>query len=145
MSLRSKVKTLAEHLTGTHIYRVLPFGNDFVQDIAKALPMYHANIVFDVGANVGQSAKLFLAKFPSSHIYCFEPVTDTYRQLRHNLQDNERVDCYQLAFGSSKGTGEMVLQDSSDMFFLLGQSKELPKKGVRTESVNIDTLDDFCR
>ena len=40
----------------------------------------------------------------------------------------------------------MALQGSSDMFFLLGQSKESPiNKDVPTESVDIVTLDEFCR
>jgi FkbM family methyltransferase len=145
MSLRGKVRRVAERLTGTHIYRVVPRGIDFASDMGSALPMYRANIVFDVGANVGQSAKTFLDKFPSAHIYCFEPVTDTYRLLQDSLQNNERVDCYQLAFGSSKETGQMVLQGSSDMFWMLGQSSEIPSKDARTESVNVDTLEDFCR
>lgn len=144
MSLKSTVRALVERLTGVHIYRVLPRGIDFALDIKSGLPMYRVSTVFDVGANVGQSAIKFLAQFPKSHIYCFEPVTDTYRVLQDNLQGDGRVDCYQLAFGSSKKTGQMALQGSSDMYFLLGQSAELPTEDVRTESVNISTLDDFC-
>lgn len=139
------VKELAEWMTGTRIYRATPRGIDFAADMANALPMYRANIVFDVGANVGQSAKLFLAKFRNSHIYCFEPVHDTYRVLQQSLQGADRVSCFQLAFGSSKATGQMVLQGSSDMFFVLGQSSEPPSKDARIESVNVDTIDDFCR
>jgi trans-aconitate methyltransferase len=70
MSLKSKAKTLAERLTGTYIYRQLPRGIDFASDMKRFIPMYRVNTVFDVGANVGQSAKLFLAEFPNSHIYC---------------------------------------------------------------------------
>ncbi len=145
MSLRRQIEALAGQMIGRRKNRAPPRGMDFALDIAYALPLFRASIVFDVGANVGQSAKLFLTKFPSSHIYCFEPVTDTYHLLQHNLQDTERVDCYQLAFGSSTRSGEMILQGSSDMFFLLGQSSELPSKEVRSESVTIDTLDAFCR
>jgi len=145
MSLKSNLKKLAERLTSTHIYRELPRGIDNIQDIAEWLPMYRVDIVFDVGANVGQSSKIYLARFPSSHIYCFEPVRDTFHQLQDNLKGNERVDCYPLALGSSKSKGKMVLQGSSAMFFLLGQSKESPlNNNVTTESVDIITLDEFC-
>jgi FkbM family methyltransferase len=146
MSLKKSVKELVERLTDTHIYRELPRGIDFIQDITNSLPMYRVDIVFDVGANVGQSSKIYLNRFPSSHIYCFEPVGDTFHQLQDNLKGIERVDCYQLALGSSKGKGKMVMQGSSVMFYLLGQSKESPMNNdVATESVDIITLDEFCR
>jgi FkbM family methyltransferase len=144
MSLKNKVKKLLEQLTGIHIYRALPHGIDFVQDISSSLPMYRADIVFDVGANVGQSSNIYLARFPSSHIYCFEPVGDTFCQLQCNLKGNARVDCYNLALGSSKCKGKMVLQGDSDMFFLLGHSKESLNNNVTTEIVNLITLDEFC-
>ncbi len=146
MSLREKLKELVERLTDTHIYRVLPRGIDFIQDIANSFPMYRVDIVFDVGANVGQSAKIYVDRFPGSHIYCFEPVGDTFHQLQDNLKGIERVDCYQLALGSSKSKGKMVKQGSSAMSYLLGQSKEPPMNNdVATESVDIVTLDEFCR
>lgn len=145
--MQFSVSKLVEKLTNTNIYRSrsLPHGIDPIQDIINSLPRYRADIVFDIGANVGQSSKLFLTKFPNSHIYCFEPVSDSFRQLHNNLGDNKRVDCYQLAFGSAKGRGKMVLQGSSDEFFLLEQSKESPiNSSVLTESVDIVMLDEFC-
>ena len=145
MGLRNKLKKLVEQLTHTHIYRTLPRGIDIFQDIANHLPAYHADIVFDIGANVGQSAKLFLSAFPIPVIYCFEPVSDTYRQLQINHKGNNHVKCHQLALGSSKNRGKMVLQGSSDMFFLLGQSNEATaNENARNETVDIVTLDDFC-
>jgi FkbM family methyltransferase len=145
MNLRSIVKKLVEKLTGTHILRSVPHGVDLVQDIANFLPRYRADIIFDIGANVGQSSKLYLTKFPNSHIYCFEPVSDTFHQLQNNLKDNQRVSCYQIAFGSTKGRGKMVIQGDSDEFFLLDRFKESPiNSSVLTESVEIVTLDEFC-
>ncbi len=145
MSLMNKIKKQIELLTDTHIYHGLPRGIDFIQDIAKSLPAYRVDIVFDIGANLGQSSKIYLTRFPSSHIFCFEPVSTTFHQLQDNLKGNERVDCFQLAFGSSKGKGQMVVQGSSDMFFLLGQSKKSPMKNdVATESIDIVTVDEFC-
>lgn len=145
MNLRGLARNLAKRLTGVRVSRVLPRGIDLARDIASVLPMYSADIVFDIGANVGQSAKAYLTTFPNSRIYCFEPVGNTFRQLQDNLKGDMRVVCHRLAFGSSRKRGEMVLQGSSDMHFLLGQSKEpLTSNEVQTESVDIATLDEFC-
>jgi FkbM family methyltransferase len=147
VSLKNKLKKLVERLTSTHIYRdrELPRGTDFIRDIGDFLPMYRVDIVFDVGAYDGDTSKIYLARFPSSHIYCFEPVGDTFHHLQENFKGNARVDCYKLALGSSKSKGKMVLQGSPDSFFLLGQSKESPmNNSVATESVDIVTLDEFC-
>jgi FkbM family methyltransferase len=145
MSLIIKLKKIVERLTNTHIYRVLPRGIDFVQDITASFPMYRVDIVFDVGANRGQSSEIYLDRFPGSHLYCFEPVSDTFHELKNNLKGNERVDCFQLALGSSKSKGKMVLQGNSENFFLLGQSKESPMNNdVTTESVEVVTMDEFC-
>ena len=146
MRLKRKLKQLVEHLTNTHIYHALPRGIDVAYDIENSLPMYCIGVVFDVGANVGQSAKYFLDHFPRSQIYCFEPVSDTFRKLQDNLNGSDRIHCFQLALGSSKGKEEMVLQGNSSMFFLSGKSKESPlNEDVMTEEVDMITLDEFCR
>jgi FkbM family methyltransferase len=144
MNLKSIIKKHVEKLTNTHILRSVPQGIDPVRDIANFLPRYRADIVFDIGANVGQSSTLYLTKFPTSHIYCFEPVSDTFRQLQNNLEGNKRVDCYQLAFGSAKSQGKMVLQGNSDMCSLFVSDEVIPQNAVLTESVDIVTIDEFC-
>ncbi len=146
MTIKGKIKEFIENLTGTHIYRVLPHGIDLFQDISNQLPKLHVNTVFDVGANVGQSAKAYMSGFPNSHIYCFEPVKDTFNQLKDNLKNNDHIHFFQLAFGAFKEKGEMVLQGSSDVFFLLSlSSKEVLVNGDKNiEEVRIETLDEFC-
>jgi len=115
-------------------------------DIASSLPRFRVETVFDVGANVGQSTRRYLAAFPDAHIYCFEPVHDTFKQLEENLKGNDRVDCCQLAVASRKGRGEMCVQGCSLMFFLVGDSKRAPIDGnVPTEPVEVVTLDEFCQ
>src|SRR5687768_17470636 len=56
------------------------------------------SVVFDVGANVGQSALRFTAGFPEARIYCFEPVKETFSRLRENVSRYERISCYQIGF-----------------------------------------------
>lgn len=107
MSLKDKLKKLVENSAHIRIFGVLPRGIDVVYDIANSFPMYRVDIVFDVGANVGQSAKHYLKCFPNSHIYCFEPSSNTFRRLQDNLEVNDRIHCVQMALSSSRGKGKL--------------------------------------
>src|SRR5260370_42485615 len=46
-----------------------------------------AQVVFDVGPNVGQSAKTYRRLYPLSDIWSFEPFPDTYEHLCRSLPD----------------------------------------------------------
>jgi len=146
MTIKGQIKKLVEKLTYTHIYRVLPRGIDLFQDIPNHLPLLHVDVVFDVGANVGQSARDFLDSFPKSQIYCFEPVGETFRRLQLTLKGYDRIHCFQLAFGALQGKGRMLHQGSTDMFYLLNPSKNVSvNDDSYLEEVDIETLDEFCR
>ena len=103
MNYKKSVKQLFEALTGTRIYRVLPRGLDPFADIRTHLPFLEVSTIFDVGANVGQSAKKFSRYFPNSEIYCFEPVAETYRELQRELGARFNVHTFQFALGARPG------------------------------------------
>ena len=109
-SFKNKVKNDSEVLAGTANSPVLSRGIDLIKDIDFYLPRYRVDVVFDVGANIGQSANSYLAGFPDSCIYCFEPVSYTFHRLQDNFKNNERIECYQFAFGSLRKKGKMVIQ-----------------------------------
>ena len=146
MKFLHKLRRLIERVTQTRIYRKPPRGIDLAYDLAHALPGYRVQTVFDVGANVGQSAQDYLEKFPVARIYSFEPVRSTFQQLEANLKGEDRVRCFQLAFGASPQQGTMVLQGESVMFFLSEASRPLSEaQNAVTEQVQVATLDEFCR
>jgi len=145
MTIQSQIKKPVEKLRVTRVYRFLPRGIDLSQDISNHLPALHLDVLFDVGANIGQSAMKFLSWFPNSHIYCFEPVGDTFRKLQENLKGNDHFDSFQLALGAYRGKGKMLLQGASDMFSLLNLSKDvMVNDGSNVEEIDLETLDGFC-
>jgi len=101
-------------------------------------------VAFDVGANVGQSVYRIFRAFPHADIYCFEPILSTFNQLKINVKRMTRVQCFQLALGSSKGTTQVVLQNSSLINSLARTIEANAKKDLNLETVQIDTLDRFC-
>ncbi len=143
MRLKPRLKRLLETTTRTRIFRQLPRGVDLAADIRAALPGYVPRVIFDVGANTGQSAQRFLYQFPGAHIYCFEPVAGTYGRLRQRFTDQARVECFELALGAAPGEGEMVLAGPSEQHYL--RSPEAAEAAVpAVQPVTVETVDRFC-
>jgi FkbM family methyltransferase len=119
-------------------------GCDVFLDIHRHLPDYAISTIFDIGAHIGQSAREFRMRFPAADIYCFEPVPSTFRKLCANIGSSEKIRTFPLAFGSSPGSADVILQPDSSNNSLQNTAKPPLPEGSRTERVDIDTLDDFC-
>jgi len=101
---------------------------------------------FDIGANVGQTAKKIRGYFPNSTLYCFEPVKATYETLCSNLQEYENISAYNLAFGPHKGEAEIFLREHSEWNSLSNTVNEIAKaKGGDSEIIKIDMVDNFVK
>jgi FkbM family methyltransferase len=105
--------------------------------------------VFDVGANVGDWARLALSVNPGTRLYCFEPSRFTFQKLVAN-EFPAGVSCHNVGLGSAAGdTTLFVFEEGS------GMNSLYPRSGLedgwniapqsRTEAVRIETLDGFCR
>jgi FkbM family methyltransferase len=142
--LLKRILSRAETVAGLRIYTASQFnerGIDVFADLEAYLPNTRIKTVFDVGANIGQSALSYAREFPNAAIYSFEPVAATFAVLKSAVPP--RVHCHQLAFGAAASTGNMVKQgNQTDMFYLLGD-KPAPAAAA-LEEVTIDTVDAFC-
>ncbi len=75
-------------------------------------------LIFDVGANKGQSIKFFKSLNPLASIHSFEPSPSTFRKLESNLENQsyENVYLHKLGLSSSKNKipfYESVLDETS--------------------------------
>jgi FkbM family methyltransferase len=95
--------------------------------------------IFDVGANIGQSAIKFRTAFPDATIHCFEPIKDTFEELVGNVNGYASVRCHQIALGNKEGQESMYLTDQS-----LTNSLIMPGKFVGLEDVKVLTVDGFA-
>jgi FkbM family methyltransferase len=96
--------------------------------------------VFDVGANVGQSAWRFKNAFPDAAIYCFEPVKRTFSTLESNMTGVAGIELHQIALGSIEGEAAIYLTRSS-----VDSSLIRPNTDVGSEVVLVSTVDRFAR
>ena len=143
MGLKSLAKRFIESRTNTRLFRDLPRGTDLFFDVREYLPHFDVRVVFDVGANVGQSATPFLEHFPECRVYCFEPAQDNFQKLRQRLGSHERVRCVQAALGRSAGQVRMILGRRGDRF-RLAQGNGSAATDEVTTTVPIDSIDAYA-
>lgn len=119
-----------------------PFGIDHALDVCRFLePDRNLRVVFDVGANEGQSARIYFKQFPKALIYSFEPVATTFQKLTENTRELNRVKPFHIALGAEASEQEIRLFDQS----VRNTLKYRPDltSSFRTERVRVITLDAF--
>jgi FkbM family methyltransferase len=78
------------------------FGSDLAADLKRWVGG-SASVIFDVGANTGQSAAVFAKLFPAATIYAFEPYPPSFEQLKRNVSGLAGVQVFPFALGAEEG------------------------------------------
>lgn len=130
----------------TPLTRVFPYGVSVLYDVQRFAGTRNLEILFDVGANIGETAWEMTQYCPGAQIFCFEPVPSSYATLCERFRKMENVHCIQSALGSSRSTGEMHLyEDSVYNTFATSIQAPIKSRARGTQKVEIDTIDKFCR
>ncbi len=116
--------------------------------LPEFLRLFDIDLVFDVGANVGQFAQELIAAGYAGRIVSFEPLTEAHAELERSSQDHGPwVAAERCALGAE--TGEAIiniagnLQSSSLLPMLDGHVQAAPRsRYVGAEAVPVRTLDD---
>jgi FkbM family methyltransferase len=116
---------------------------DAFADMRRFIPRDAAAMIFDVGANVGQSVEQLKAVFPKSTIHSFEPGRETFARLREHVANEKNVFVRNCALGSS--VGEQLFRENveSDMSSFLELSKAGWGEVKSQETVPVTTIDQF--
>lgn len=106
-------------------------------------------IIFDVGANRGDTVKLYRSLFPSSKIYAFEPFIDSFNVLQERFKGDENIICINEALTNSIGEKILFVNESVDTNSLFqsqttGLNSDLAVKNKSTIQVRATTLESFC-
>jgi hypothetical protein len=72
-------------------------------------------IIFDVGANIGQTVNNFREIFQNPHIHAFEPGRVTFTTLKKHCGNYHGVTLNDTALGSSKETRTFLENECNDM------------------------------
>jgi len=138
IEFKLRMRSVIEQCLGLYVIRTSHHGHRFCTDLKKCSGQI--SVVFDIGANIGQSALQFRAAFPKARIYCFEPVRSTFEVLKKNMRGDARLSCHQIAFGSTNGQAEIYLTGYS-----FTNTLKRPNKFVGSEIVELCKVDKFAR
>src|SRR5258708_19791342 len=82
-------------------YRVIharyKWGLEPFDDLDKLIRPEEVRVVFDVGANEGNTPKLYLEHFPRATVHAFEPVKSTFSRLQEALRNKPGVRLHHFA------------------------------------------------
>jgi len=122
----------------------IPVGCDYFNDLKYKIRL-PIHTVFDVGANVGQTANLVSHYFKESTIYSFEPVAATYQHLLENTKKLARVKCFQLALGDKVDSIELDLFDDQDSCLNSCKKTAMNRNAKQKETIHVVPGDVFCQ
>lgn len=147
MNLKSKIKRALVEFTGYWFRKRdnLSTGVDLFYDIQR-ITDEDIEVIFDVGANKGQSVSYFKGEFKEARIYSFEPIKSIIPILERNTKKYSNVFLENKALGEVAGTKKVRLyEDSGYCSSLNSLDPELMNNDPNAleQQVEIITLDHY--
>jgi FkbM family methyltransferase len=148
MSLRKIINAVARPL-GYELVRMKHLGDAYKQQ-EKLLADREVRTIFDVGANIGQTAEKYRELFPAATIWSFEPFEGAFRELSERMARDGNVRPVNSAVADTVGTRRFYISRASQMNSLLSTAEEGPlhmggrlADVVDEAEVPVTTLDAF--
>jgi FkbM family methyltransferase len=140
------LKKIFSSATGYWIHKIssMPVGADLYLDIHKKVNYGPLYTVFDVGANIGQTWEWVRSKESNARIYCFEPVSMSFDELKLKTSTDQNCVVEKLALGTEKSEKSIKLYADYPFLNSLKDDVMNPSKDAIEEIVQIDTLDRYC-
>jgi len=141
------LRVLIEKITGYWFHKIndLPIGADLRVDITQRFSYKNLEIIFDVGANIGQTYFYFKRDFPKAKIYCFEPVNTTFKKLKENVNEDNKIVLENFAFGEAAGEKQIRLFNGNNGLNSLNEESMNPLPDAALQMIKIETIDNYCK
>lgn len=116
----------------------------FLDDLKKLLKEKDHPLVFDIGANKGQTIDKFRTAFPNCVIHSFEPSPETFTTLKNKYNGAKNLHLQNIGIGSTTGKLKFFENSSNDMSSFL--EKDTAHGNIIHETMaDVITIDDYCR
>lgn len=143
------MKTFLKKITNHFGYKISKINKNPLQNenplvaIKESIKDKNDVVLFDVGANLGQTIRKMKLEFPVSKIYAFEPSRGCYEILENNL-DVENVQVFNNAVGSGIGKIKFNEYSWSALSSILKRSFGSAQI-MDSYDVDLITVDSFCK
>jgi len=139
--LRTKLRTLIRDTTGFDVHKYEP-GQTAVTDI-KRLIGRDKPVLFDVGANIGQTIDDLLAAFPRSEVHAFEPGEKAFGILSERHSQTAILN--HCGVGSAEQDHRLFFESAGTVMssFLPIGAEGWGAEGIQ-QSVAVTTVDAYC-
>jgi FkbM family methyltransferase len=116
--------------------------------LINLINQYNIDIILDVGANYGQFGHMLRDEGYKKEIHSFEPVSQTFENLRRICRNDQNWFIHKLAMGAACGEATINVSESSDLSSFLsptdfGKEKYKKIKVAKKETVEVGTIDSF--
>jgi FkbM family methyltransferase len=108
------------------------------------------DVVFDVGANVGEWSLYALGVEKSIQLYSFEPLPNIFSDMQAKLSCYPNVKAFQLALSDKRGSGKFCYYDETYEFsglsgFYVREVLKLDHKPPKIIDIQQETIPNFCQ
>ena len=148
--LRSGLKYFLD-LAGYKVTNKNQFGTDILLDLKLLFKSRESLVLFDIGANLGQTTEEYSIYFPNSVIYSFEPEPDTFLRLKESMKNRKNVKFFNVGFGAKQEAIQMNVNKGSGGNSILAVSDQITSyatgdwtEKVSEKKVEITTINNFC-
>ena len=112
MSYFKNDMAFADSLNAGQVYEQ-DFVMEFLQDVVKS-----SKTILDIGSHAGSHTVLYKHINPDCKIYCFEPQSEMFKLLEHNISKNSFKD----VIAHNKGVANVAIKSSMSKFVLDGDN-----------------------
>ena len=136
--IKSSIRTLGYDI------RKAVVGQDPFYDMQQLTKSQRPVVIFDVGANVGQTIDLFRKIITQPIIHAFEPSQQTFRELQDKYSGIPDLYLNNCALGAQPGVQEFIENTHPTMNSFLEPG--VASWGAIKQRVQVDvkTVDDYC-
>lgn len=156
------IKKILKNIINILGFKISKINNKYKKlsfdDIHKIKINIESPIIFDVGANQGQSIRRFKKIFPKSIIHAFEPIKEEFDKLQNEFKSDSNIFLNNCALGDSLGKNKFNIMASTghSSFFKIRPNTEWLK--IRSKEfgaaengyikkvvdVKINTINNYC-